>query len=115
MNTDTPITKHDRPANWHPAPNKAQHSPQFGTKDGRPTLILGDNRSTDKKLKSAQAQIESDTQTIANIRAHADKLAEQLKKAQAWLVACSGEDYRGSRKAVAQGCGEALAAYEAAQ
>ncbi len=62
-----------------PASNKAQHSKQFGIKDGRPTLIPGDNRGTEEKLRCAQIQIESDKQTIANIQAHADKLAEASK------------------------------------
>ncbi len=53
---------------------------QFGTsEDGRPTLILGDQRSTDEKLRCAQAQIESDRQTITGLQSHDDKLAETLR------------------------------------
>ncbi len=63
--------------------NKAQpqHSPsQFGMQDGRPTLKLDDNRSTEEKLRCAKIQIDSDRATITHLSNHADKLAEELRQ-----------------------------------
>lgn len=45
-------------------------------------------------------------------RDHADKLAEALRAAQAWLIACSDKDYTYARQAIAIKASEALAAYE---
>ncbi len=87
---------------------------QFRTRDGRPTLILGDNRSEAEKLRCAQVQIDSDRDTITYLRSHADKLAEALR---AWEYAGNeggismADWFEVARKKTR----EALAAYEAAQ
>lgn len=68
-------------AEQYQAQVKAQHSPnQFGTRDGRPTLILGDNRNTQEKLRCAQVQIVCDQEAIGALKASAEKLAAALRE-----------------------------------
>ncbi len=114
-----PAIKHARPENWHPAPNKAQHSP------------LPDSYALQSALESMIEASESQGIHPDKINAfcdhysravnHADKLAEALRET---VNALHNETYHDPRTGKSDSpwiasvkfkAREALAAYEAAQ